>query len=377
MMSSVTFTFVGEAHGRFQQWLADGVRRVLVARGHRYCPKPPRDIRVVFNIIDAQRPRPFRRRTQATFVVAIAEADTAAPQPAVRLRAPLNGHQPLLKVVYPLLVRSLSNLVLYIIPGEQGPTVYGVTPELGCYTIPPAESDERFFAQLYERLLPVAASRLIINNIFVADLPPGAGDAQAEQLRRAGQRLAALSLLPAPFPLEELLSPALMRHLYRLYGIGGLSYGNLSIRRDATSFWMSASGVDKGNLQHIGRDILLITGYDANQSAMVVSVPPQVEPRRASVDAIEHWLVYHEHPEVGAIVHVHAWMDGVSSTAINYPCGTIELAQAVAELVRQAPDPARAVVGLKNHGLTITGPDMDDIFARIEERLLRQIPMSF
>jgi len=48
----------------------------------------------------------------------------------------------------------------------------------------------------------------------------------------------------------------------------------------------------------------------------------------------------------------------------------------VAEKVRQAPDPSRAVVGLKNHGLTITGPSLEDIFERIEGRLLRQVPMT-
>ena len=66
-------------------------------------------------------------------------------------------------------------------------------------------------------------------------------------------------------------------------------------------------------------------------------------------------MIYREHPDVGAILHVHAWVDGVDATEVNFPCGTAELADAVAELVRAAPDPARAIIGLKNHGLTITG----------------------
>ena len=37
---------------------------------------------------------------------------------------------------------------------------------------------------------------------------------------------------------------------------------------------------------------------------------------------------------------------------------------------------AHAVIGLKNHGLTITGPDLEEIFARIDGRILRQVPMS-
>ena len=64
------------------------------------------------------------------------------------------------------------------------------------------------------------------------------------------------------------------------------------------------------------------------------------------------------------------------STHINFPCGTRELAVAVAELVRQAPDPSQAVVGLKNHGLTITGHSLRDIFARIEGKIIPQVPMT-
>jgi ribulose-5-phosphate 4-epimerase/fuculose-1-phosphate aldolase len=87
-------------------------------------------------------------------------------------------------------------------------------------------------------------------------------------------------------------------------------------------------------------------------------------------------MIYHEHPTVGAIIHVHAWMDRISSTHINYPCGTRELALAVSELVRQAPDPSRAVVGQRNHGLTITGHSLPEIFERIEGRVSPQVPMS-
>ena len=67
---------------------------------------------------------------------------------------------------------------------------------------------------------------------------------------------------------------------------------------------------------------------------MRLSVPPNVKPRRVSVDAIEHLMIYREHPEVGAILHVHGWMAGAVSTEVIYPCGTEELALEVAELVR-------------------------------------------
>ena len=110
-----------------------------------------------------------------------------------------------------------------------------------------------------------------------------------------------------------------LRHIKRLYGIGGLSYGNLSARKDATHFWMSASGVDKSKLDEPGRDILLVSGYDADNLKIILSVPPGVEPRRVSVDAIEHWKIYMEHPDVDAILHVHAWLEGIPATEVKLP----------------------------------------------------------
>jgi ribulose-5-phosphate 4-epimerase/fuculose-1-phosphate aldolase len=238
---------------------------------------------------------------------------------------------------------------------------------------------------MFERIEPLAMSRLVIANEFLTDLPRELwdGDEQTRQLQRAGERLAALNLLPAPFPVEDILPPRDLRHVKLLYGLGGLSYGNLSARHRTESngaigpeFWMSASGVDKADLRVVGEHMLLVRGYDPELDAMVLSVPPNVTPKRVSVDAIEHWNIYRQHPDVGAIVHVHAWMDGVRATEVNYPCGTLELAEAVAGLVQGAPDPSHAIVGQRNHGLTITGPSLDEIFERIEGKIVRNVPMD-
>jgi ribulose-5-phosphate 4-epimerase/fuculose-1-phosphate aldolase len=139
---------------------------------------------------------------------------------------------------------------------------------------------------------------------------------------------------------------------------------------------MSASGVDKTKLDLPGRDVLLVSGYETDPPRIVLSVPSDFEPRRVSVDAIEHWMIYREHPGVGAILHVHAWMQGIAATDVNYPCGTEELTLSVAELIRAEPDPANAVVGLRNHGITATGRTLAGILDRIEPRLLRQVPVS-
>ncbi|WP_124726684.1 class II aldolase/adducin family protein [Staphylospora marina] len=346
------------------QRFKEQMKQRLEATGYVPGDESGEDIRIVLNAVDPDHPRHFRRKGKGTFVVTVAESDRPM------------GH--VLRTAYPVLVRSLGNLLIWLDRSADPANMWFVTLEQGCYSIPEDPADGACFDKVFERLLPLATSRLVIDNIFEPDLPEHLhhGDDATRSLSEAGKKLDRMNLLPAPFPIEELLSPRELRHIKRLYGIGGLSYGNLSVRQEGNRFWMSASGVNKADLREIGRDILLIKDFDEEKAAMRISVPPHVEPKRASVDAIEHWMIYTEHPEVGAIVHIHAWMEGVRSTEINYPCGTVQLAEAVADLVRQADDPAAAVVGLKNHGLTITGRNLEDIFQRIEGKIIPQVPMN-
>jgi ribulose-5-phosphate 4-epimerase/fuculose-1-phosphate aldolase len=362
---------VDGAGGVLTAWFLDGVSSELSARGYPVQRDRERDatdidanVRVVLNAVDADDPQSFRRRSKEIFVVGVAELPD---KPDDMLRAG-----------YPLLVRSLSNVFVPIARNGGGPEAYLITMEQGFHRIAGEADDESFFARVVDRIVPLAESRLVIDNEFVPDLPRELwdGDALTQSIARAGQRLDELDLLPAPWPIDEILSADELRHVKRLFGIGGLSYGNASARQSGDAFWMSASGVDKSRLREIGRDILLVTGFDDEHGVIQLSVPPAVKPRRVSVDAIEHLTIYREHPEVGAILHVHGWVAGAVSTEAVYPCGTQELAQEVAELVRQAPDPGHAVIGLKNHGLTITGESLDEILERVGPHIVRQVPMS-
>jgi ribulose-5-phosphate 4-epimerase/fuculose-1-phosphate aldolase len=315
---------------------------------------------LVVNLIDVEDTKPFRRKARGTFVAAIHEL-TEVPSDVLQTN-------------YPLLVRALANIVMCYVPGHG---VWFTTMERGHYGVEAAD-DAALADLVVERLAPLATSRLVIDNEFRTDLETELwdGDEITEEIKVAGRRLGDLDLLPAPFPIEDLLDERELRQVKMLYGIGGLSYGNLSMRKDETRFWMSASGVDKSNLQTPGRDILLVTGYDEGSGKMILSVPPGVEPRRVSVDAIEHWMIYQAHPDVGAILHVHAWMEGIQATDVNYPCGTHELATSVADLLAREPDPAHAVIGLRNHGITATGESLFEILDRIEPKVLRQVPMT-
>ena len=313
------------------------------------------DADFVLNMFDSANPKAFRRSSRGTYSASFYELPEVPDD--------------VLRTSYPNLVRTLANVVVLHVPGQG---VWFTTMERGTYKI----SDDP--SEVFERLAPLAKSKLVIDNEFIPDLEAELwdGDEITADIKAAGKRMGELDLLPAPFPVHEFLNERDLRHVMRLYQVGGLSYGNLSARKDETRFWMSASGVDKTALEEPSRDILLVTGYNEENASMQISVAPGIEPRRVSVDAIEHWMIYQEHPDVGAILHCHAWMEGIAATDINYPCGTQELAESVAMLIDREPDPAHAVIGLRNHGITATGDTLTDILDRIEVDILRQVPMT-
>ena len=341
--------------------MQEGIAAVMDRHGHERTDDPM-DARLVFHRVRPETPRPFRRRARATFVVGVAEGPR---------------YDNTLQATYGLLVRSLSNLLIYgQIDGVGGLRAEMVTPELGCYEAVP---DHRldFFEQLYDRIEPLATSHLVIDNVFDPDLEEEyrGGTKVTRELTEAARTLDRWALFPTPYPVANLLPPEDYRHLRHVFGIGGLSYGNLSGRHDEHRFWMSASGVDKGKIGEVGRDILLVEGYDAEADAIRLSVPPDAHPLRVSVDAVEHWRVYQRHPEIGAMIHIHAWVDGIPTTEVNYPCGTVEMGEAMSHLFDLDPHPERTIIGLKNHGITATGPDFPDILSRLEGRVLPQVPM--
>ena len=346
-------------------WVANSMKDEIIeafqAAGHAYTSELGK-AGFVLNYTDLEKPAIFHRRSHAVSIISI----VTVPQ----------GKSDLRSVCYTGLVRTLSNLLICVVNGP-APQVYFTTPECGYYSIPYRP------AGIVERTMPIASAHFAIENKFSTDLPKACwGSSPAvESIKRYAKEMNKLGILPTPFPLKSVLSRENLRRVYKLYGVTGLSYGNLSVREKvagigSATFWMTGRGVDKAHLQRPGEDIFLVKGLDPTENSVLVSVPPVYRREaRVSVDAVEHALIYQNFPEVGAIVHVHAWMSGVAKTRQNFPCGTIESAHEVVRMLKQSSHPGQDAVGLINHGLTITGRSFNGIFTRIRNELIVQVPL--
>jgi ribulose-5-phosphate 4-epimerase/fuculose-1-phosphate aldolase len=343
---------------------ADRIIDEFISNGHHICPNEE-VANFVFNLTNIEAPRAYCRKAPEELVVSVVRT---------------NGNiQDLRLAGYTTLVKTLSNLMICIKTGENGniSEIYFLTPEVGFYHYPFDAS------KAYKSIFPIAGSKLVLGNQITVDLPERFWQENqvTEELKHYGRVLDGLGLLPAPFPIHKVLSQELVDHIFRIYEVKGLSYGNLSVRDHIHEFgedvfWMTGRGVNKANLRGVGYDILLVTGFDEQSQKVKVSVPPDHDPRvRVSVDALEHDMIYKAFPEIGAIVHVHGWIKDILCTDQNYPCGTLELSEEVIRLLRRTGNPGRTVIGLKNHGISITGPSLKDIFERTEGKILREIPM--
>ncbi|VAX24536.1 hypothetical protein MNBD_IGNAVI01-3093 [hydrothermal vent metagenome] len=345
---------------------AEKLAETFIDHGHELSESPD-NVQFILNLTSIENPKYYRRKSKYIAVITIVAEEIETSN----MRAS----------AYTTLIKSLSNLLLYLKPHRANDLtagrVYFTTPEAGFY------STDFDLDKIYKAIMPIASARFATDNKFETDLPVECWETTpiVEEMKHYGKVLNNLGVLPTPFPLNEVLAEEELNHLYKIFGITGASYGNLSARENfpelgETAFWMTGRGVDKSNISIVGKDVLLVKEFNFDNGEAVLSMPVGFNPKaRVSVDAVEHALIYKTFPEVGAIVHVHAWLDDIICTTQNYPCGTTELAKEVVEMIELSENPNQTIVGLKNHGLTITGYSLDDIFKRVIPKLKTEVEM--
>ncbi len=357
------FAVLKNGDNPFRDKFAGELVDVCIKQGHEISSDLD-DVNFVLNLTNLENPRSFRRKSKSVFVISILSGE--------------NQNGTMKAACYTTLIRTLSNLLIYAVSDNSKKfDVYFTTPEAGFYHL------QYNPFEVFKRILPIASSHFATENNLVPDLPERYwnGSPVVDRIQFYGKELDKMGILPTPFPLREVLTEKDLRHLYKIFGITGASYGNLSTRENIpelgeTTFWMTGRGIDKSNISKVGKDVLLVKDFNYESGTAQISMPLNFDPKsRVSVDAVEHSKIYKMFSGIGAIVHIHAWMDGVLCTHQNHPCGTIELADEVVELIKRTDNPSQTAVGLKNHGLTITGHSLEEIFKRIRGNVKTEVPM--
>jgi len=360
-VSSLDFSFHGTAWDLCMVRFDEALAAALEGAGHRRVLLSHKGAHLVLAHIDPLDPKLYLRPDTGVFVVALLRQ----PRPPENIEA----------FALEWIVRSLAHLVIVVAGPEASPETYVRTLDRSLEHISAPAWSPRLFAQLLDRMRLLDV-HLVLDNIFDRDLEAELreGGAALPAMRRAALRLAEVGGLSAGPSVAEMLSHQEQRHLERLFQGSRFSYGNLSLRQDEQRFWMSTSGVDWQHVEMVGRDVQLVKGYDAPSRALLVSVPTGVRPRRVSADALTHHLIYRGNPAIGAIVHLHAWLEDLQAVAPDYARGSLERAQSIATLVEASPDPLHAAIGIERHGVIMTGEDLDEILARVDRSVL--LPVS-
>ena len=169
-------------------------------------------------------------------------------------------------------------------------------------------------------------------------------------------------------PRDQLV--AIMNRIYR-NGMTTLSGGNLSIRDDDDSIWITPAGVDKGKLSP--QDIICV-----KPDGSVIG------PHRPSSEFPFHRAIYEHRPDLRGVVHAHPPALVSFSIVRETPktdiipqarrvCGLVGYApyalpgsEALGESIANTFAKGYNVVLLENHGVATGAPDLLTAFHRLE-----------
>ena len=151
------YAFYGTAGSESLDRFAKLIGEALEGVGFTSTNGDAAEANLVISLLDLDDPKPFRRRGKGTYVVGVFERATH-PEPI----------EESLRADYPQLLRGLANLVLDYVPGQGA---WFTTMERGHYGVT-AHDEHQLAQKVVERLLPLASSRLVIDNEFRTDLEP-------------------------------------------------------------------------------------------------------------------------------------------------------------------------------------------------------------
>jgi L-ribulose-5-phosphate 4-epimerase len=181
---------------------------------------------------------------------------------------------------------------------------------------------------------------------------------------------------PLPAELMELLGPLLgwRRVMFDLGMVGqhavrygGLGYGNVSVRVDATGSFLVSGSQTSGLKEPTAKDFACVESFD-HEAARIVS-HGKVRP---SSESMTHAVLYKTNPDIRCVLHAHdpvIWDNanglGLSSTPEEVEYGTSEMVSAVQAIARRLGGVGVFSMGGHRDGIIAFGRNEDEAGKRL------------
>lgn len=151
----------------------------------------------------------------------------------------------------------------------------------------------------------------------------------------------------------------------------GIGFGNISIRDSSDTRRFHITGSATGHIPVATKDeYSLVEFCDIENNALWCRGPA-----KASSESMSHAVIYETLPDVRCVIHVHnydIWRKAID----QFPCtpegakyGTPEMAEAIAELIKEENMINTGVIIMKGHeeGIITFGRSPDEAFGKLEE----------
>jgi L-ribulose-5-phosphate 4-epimerase len=151
----------------------------------------------------------------------------------------------------------------------------------------------------------------------------------------------------------------------------GLGYGNISVRSDENSFFITAS--QTGGIAKLGREhYSLVTKWDIYKNFLKCEGHA-----KASSESLTHAAIYALSPEIGAVVHVHTfkgWLMLLNKVPTSDPkvsYGTPAMAYEIFRLYRESNLRQEKILAMAGHreGIISFGADINEAVSTLLNKI--------